>query len=88
MAIKPAPTVYLFKELSNLLSALGPEHKFNTWMHDMKLVLKGNMLAGDAVPKRQIPSHYREKFGLNNLYRYTILKATGPATRCSAHSAM
>lgn len=70
MAIKPAPAVHLFKELSDFLNALGPNHKFNTWMANMKLVLKGNMLAGDAVPKGQIPSHYREKFGLNNLYRY------------------
>jgi hypothetical protein len=35
----------------------------------MKLVLAGNMLAGDSVPKRQIPRFYKEMFGLNNLFR-------------------
>jgi hypothetical protein len=70
MVLRPSPAVYRLKELSDFLDALDPRHKFRKWMNDMENVLKGNMLAGDPVPKVQIPRHYRDKFGLNNLYRY------------------
>lgn len=43
--VKPGPEVYLSIELSDFLRALGPEHKFNRWMADVRVVLKGNMLA-------------------------------------------
>jgi hypothetical protein len=70
MILKPSPAVYRLKELSGYLDALGPKHKFRKWMDDMEIVLKGNMLAGDSVPRVQIPLYYREKFAVNNLYRY------------------
>jgi mRNA-degrading endonuclease RelE of RelBE toxin-antitoxin system len=68
MVLRPSPAVYLAKELSDSLDALDP--KLRKWLSDMETVLKGNKLAGDPVPKIQIPRYYREKFGVNNLYRY------------------
>ena len=70
MVIKPSPAVYLSEDLQNLLKDLDPSHKFNKWVADMKLTLKGNMLAGDSIPKQQIPAYYVQHYGVNNLYRY------------------
>ncbi len=46
-----------------------PERK---WVDEMKLVLKENMFAGESIRKRQIPSHYVQRFGVNNLFRYHL----------------
>jgi hypothetical protein len=70
MVVKRASAVYLSKELHDFLQTLEPEHKFNKWVEDLANILKDNMLAGDSVPKRQIPRYYHEKFGVNNLYRF------------------
>ena len=36
----------------------------------METVLKENMFAGDQISKKQIPSQYKERYGVNNLLRY------------------
>jgi hypothetical protein len=36
----------------------------------MQAVLKENMFAGESVSKKQIPIHYAERYGVNNLFRY------------------
>ena len=36
----------------------------------METVLKEHMYAGDLVKKNQIPFHYKERYDVNNLYRY------------------
>jgi len=36
----------------------------------MEKVLREHMYAGDLIKKNQIPSHYVQHYGVNNLYRY------------------
>ncbi len=36
----------------------------------METVLKENMFAGEQISKKQIPSHYIERYGVSNLFRY------------------
>lgn len=71
MTRKPSPAVYRSKELTDFLKEFDPSHKFNRWIDDMATVLKENMLAGDHIPKRQIPEYYRRRFGVNNLRVYS-----------------
>jgi hypothetical protein len=70
MVIRPSLAVHLSRELEDFLKKFGPSHKFNKWIEDMKIVLKGNMLAGNRIQKQLIPAHYIRRYGVNNLYRY------------------
>jgi hypothetical protein len=70
MVSKPSPAVHRSAELVNFLKGFSSTHKFHKWINDMESVLKGNMFAGDCIRKKQIPSHYRKRFGVNNLYHY------------------
>ena len=79
MVSKPAPQVRISAELLNFLNSLNPDSRFRKWIEDMNTVLKGNMFAGESVPKKQIPAHYLSKHGVNNLIAMPILKATDPA---------
>jgi hypothetical protein len=67
----PAPDVYVVEELKELLDELGPDHKFNRWIQDMKGVRKEHKFSGELIKKGQIPGCYVEKYGVNNLYRYS-----------------
>jgi hypothetical protein len=68
MVRKPSLAVFRSKDLDDLLRQDNP--KFRRWVEDMETVLKENMFAGEPVRKRQIPSHYTERYGVNNLFRY------------------
>ena len=68
--IKPAPQVFVSRELHDLLEDLGPDHRVARWIDEMKDRLLFNMLSGDSIRKRRIPRHYREGFGVNNLFRF------------------
>ena len=70
MAPKPAPKVYMSSELFSLMNRLSPDDKFRKWIEDMKIVLKEDMEAGEPIRKKQIPRHYTDKYGVNNLHRY------------------
>jgi hypothetical protein len=70
MVSKPSPAVHRSKELADFLKGFSSNHKFHRWIEDMELVLKGNMFAGECIRKKQIPRHYTERYGVNNLYRY------------------
>jgi hypothetical protein len=66
-----SPKVFLYPELDSRLKNLESGHKFVKWINDMTDVLKENKFAGDLIKKSQIPKVYIEKFGVNNLYRYS-----------------
>jgi len=70
MVSEPSPAVHLSEELESFLKDFDSNHKFNRWIADMKSVLKENMFAGDCIPKRQIPNHYKRRYRINNLYCY------------------
>jgi len=36
----------------------------------MKIVLKEDMMAGEPIQKKQIASHYLQRYEVYNLYRY------------------
>jgi len=70
MVSRASPAVVRTEELVNFLKGFDSAHKFNKWITDMELVLKGNMFAGDYVGKSKIPDHYKKRYGANNLYHY------------------
>ena len=70
MIIKPSPAVYLSPELNQLYHSPPCSDKVKRWIDEMGDVLKGNMLAGNAIQKSRIPKHYVQEYGVNNLYRY------------------
>jgi hypothetical protein len=84
MVSKPAPAVYRSEEIAGLLKGFNSTHKFNKWINDMELVLKGNMFAGHCVRKNKIPDHYRRRYGVNNLITMIILKVFDPVIRLSS----
>lgn len=90
MVRKPAPKVFIFDELSQYLRKFGPEHKIAKWINDMREVLKENMYAGELIRKSQIPKQYVDRYGVNNLYRYShpegFLLVLHDSERLSLHS--
>ena len=70
MVRKPSKEVYVSKELKELLDSLNPEHKLKKWIENMKIRLKGHMLKGNKIKKKQIPSYYIEHYGVTNLFLY------------------
>lgn len=71
MTRRASPAIFLSEELSKLLESVGSDHKFSKWIEDMKSVLKEHMFSGDLIKKNQIPQYYIDKYGVNNLYRYS-----------------
>jgi len=67
---KPAPRVFVSRDLFDLLRDLEADHKFVRWINGMKEKLLFNMLSGNSIQKRRIPKYYRDKYGVNNLFRY------------------
>ena len=70
MVRKPSPAVFWSRDLDGFLKTLKPGDKLRRWIEDMETVLLENMYAGQLVKKRQIPPHYIQRYGVNNLYRY------------------
>jgi hypothetical protein len=68
MVRKPSPAVFRSRDLDDFLKQYSP--KFRRWIEDMQTVLKENMFAGEPIAKKQIPSHYIERYNVNNLFRY------------------
>lgn len=67
-----SPGVFLSESLDSLIKNLGPNHKFSKWINSMADVLLENKFAGDLIKKSQIPKVYVEKYGIFNLYRYSL----------------
>jgi len=70
MKRQPSPEVFLSKKLADFLKALKPDHKFIKWINNMADVLKENKLAGELIPKKQIPKEYVDQYNATHLYRY------------------
>jgi hypothetical protein len=68
MVRKPCLVVFRSRELDDFLQV--HDSKFRRWIDDMQAVLKENVFAGESISKKQIPIHYTERFGVNNLFRY------------------
>ena len=66
-----SPSVFISNELSQHLRKLEPEHKLAKWINNMKDTLTENMYAGELIRKSQIPRYYVDRYGVNNLYRYS-----------------
>ena len=71
MVRRPSPAVFRSKDLDEFLETLELDHKFRRWIGDMEAVLKENIYVGQLVKKKQIPSLYIQRYGVNNLYRYS-----------------
>ena len=71
MVRRPSPAVFRSRELDEYLRGLNPDSPIHLWVEDMEAVLKENMFAGESIPKRQIPAFYIDRYGVNNLYRYS-----------------
>ena len=70
MAQDQSPGVFISKELSEYLDTLESDNKIIKWIDDMGNILKENKLAGQSIPKKQIPKVYIDRYGVNNLFRY------------------
>jgi len=66
----PSPAVFRSVELDQFLRSPELDTKLRRWIENMEAVLKENKYAGDLIRKNQIPSHYIQRYGVNNLYRY------------------
>ena len=55
-----------------LFEALGPDRTTVFWsmILDMKKLLLENRLARESIEKGRIPRHYKDRYGVDNLYRY------------------
>lgn len=60
----------LVTEFERFMDGLPPDDVRRKWVDDMQQVLAENMFAGDNVPKDRIPRYYRDKYGINTLFRY------------------
>ncbi|MEM2099191.1 MAG: hypothetical protein QXU99_05560 [Candidatus Bathyarchaeia archaeon] len=72
MVRKSAKGIFISKELAERLEKLGPEHKLNHWIADMKEAIRENIYAGELIRKSQVPKQIVDKYGVNNLYRYGL----------------
>ena len=65
----PADEVSITRELSE---ELGPDRTTVFWsmILDMKALLLENRLAGECIEKGRIPRRYKDRYGVDNLYRY------------------
>jgi hypothetical protein len=72
MTRERSPGVFLSKELDSVIKTLGPNHKFSKWINDMAEVLMENKFAGQLIRKSQIPKVYIQKYGIFNLFRYSL----------------
>ena len=70
MVRRPSAAVFRSKNLNQFLSMQEPRSKFRKWIENMEIALKENMYAGEQIRKSQIPQHYIDTYGVNNLYRY------------------
>jgi hypothetical protein len=70
MAQNQSSGVFISKELSEYLDTLESDNKIKKWIDDMENILKENKLAGQSIPKKQIPKRYIDRYGVNNLFRY------------------
>ena len=52
------------------MDGLPPDDVRRKWVDDMQQVLAENMFAGESIPKDRIPRYYRDRFGVNVLFRY------------------
>jgi hypothetical protein len=71
MVRKPAPQIFISENLAELLRRVGPKNKLSKWIEDMKTVLSENIYSGELIRKSQIPKQYIDRYGVNNLYRYS-----------------
>ena len=72
MPLRPSKAVFISVELRDFLETLDSNHRFRKWIYaDMKNALLQNMWAGQLIRKTKIPLYYIEKYGVNNLYRYS-----------------
>lgn len=67
---QPCDKVFISSNLQEFLADFKRTHKYWKWIYDMRDTLLYDRLAGESIPKRQIPDKYRRKYGVNNLYRY------------------
>lgn len=58
------------EELWEMIGSLDEDHKLWRWIDEMKGELLFNRLCGQSVEKKRIPDYYRDRYGVNNLYRY------------------
>jgi hypothetical protein len=68
MVREPCSAVFRSQELDDFLKACNS--KFRRWIEGMQAVLKENVFAGESISEKQIPIHYVERYGVNNLFRY------------------
>jgi hypothetical protein len=63
--------IFVSEDLATLLRKVGTKNNLSKWVDGMETVLSENMYAGELIRKSQIPKQYIDRYGVNNLYRYS-----------------
>ncbi len=71
MVRRPSSKIFVSEGLALLLRKVGAKNKLSKWGDGMEIVLGENMYAGELIRKSQIPKQYIDRYGVNNLYRYS-----------------
>jgi hypothetical protein len=71
MVRRPSPKIFVSEDLATLLRKVGTKNNLSKWVDGMETVLSENMYAGELIRKSQIPKQYIDRYGVNNLYRYS-----------------
>ena len=69
---KPSKVVFINDKLENSFNSLSREDPIKKSMIRAIKDLKENAFFGIQIPKRLIPKIYKDKYGLNNLWKYDL----------------
>ena len=69
---KPSKVVFINDKLEVSFNSLASEDPIKKSMIRAIKDLKENAFSGIQIPKRLIPKSYKDKYGLNNLWKYDL----------------
>jgi len=69
---KPSKVVFIDNRLERNFNSLTKDDPIKKSMVRAIKDLKQNAFSGIQIPKRLIPKSYKDKFGLNNLWKYDL----------------
>ncbi|MBS3121525.1 hypothetical protein J4434_01405 [Candidatus Woesearchaeota archaeon] len=72
--IKASKVVFISDELEKEFNSLANDDPIKKSITKAIYILKENAFAGIHIPKKIIPSEYIKRYGINNLWKYNLIK--------------
>src|SRR3989344_8126419 len=72
--IKPSKVVFINEKLEESFNTLKEDDPIKKSIINAIRHLRENAFAGISVPKRLIPKEYIQKYRVNNLWKYNLIK--------------